>query len=92
MIGSYNVKHAAAQVYVNGHWVMLEQGSGTFDDMCTHEQLLELISGVKNDAYAEWGSNADAIIKAASTNPGKLSDLTIRANRQPTHNPNDSSL
>lgn len=92
MITSYSVKHAAAQVYVNGHWVMLEQGSGTFDDMCTHEQLLELMSGVKNDAYTEWDSDADAIIKAASTNPGKLSDLQILPSETPTHNPSDTSI
>ncbi len=92
MITSYSIKHAASQVYVNGHWVMLEQGSGTFADMCTHDQLLELMSGVKNDAYAEWDSDADAIIITASSSPNNLSDLQILGGETPTHNPSDTSV
>lgn len=75
---------------VNGQWVMLEQGSGGFNDLCTHKQLLELLSGVKNDAYADWNSDADAIIIAASSNSIGVSDITIKFT--PTHNPSDTSV
>lgn len=96
MIGSYEIQHAVSQVYVNGQWVLLEQGSGKAEN-CTHAQLMQLISGVKNDAYST-SSNSDSFIKNASaivdgqSGGVTLSDITIKANRQPTHNPNDSSL
>ena len=89
MIGSTNVDHAAAQVYVNGQWVMLKQGTGRFDDTCTHKQLLELMSGKTNDAHSTH-KDTDAIIRAASSNPSRLSDLQIDVS--PTHNPSDRSV
>jgi hypothetical protein len=76
---------------------MLDQGSGTFDDMCTHAQLLELISGKKNAAYTR-SSNADSFIRQASANIDSdtdyvgITDIHIRANENPTHNPNDRNI
>ena len=89
MIGSYNITHAAAQVYVNGEWVLVDQNSGKLDDV-THSQIKELMSGIKNDAYEDEWANCDKIVATASSNPGKLSDLTV--DFAPTHAPNDNSL
>ena len=89
MIGSYNITHAAAQVYVNGEWVLVDQNSGKLDDV-THSQIKELMSGIKNDAYEDEWANCDKIVATASSNPQKLSDLAIRVS--PTHAPNDRSL
>ena len=89
MIGSYNITHAAAQVYVNGEWVLVDQNSGKLDDV-THSQIKELMSGIKNDAYEDEWANCDKIVATASSNPGKLSDLTV--DFAPTHAPSDRSL
>ncbi len=91
-ITSMNVTHACGQVLVNGEWVFIDQNYGKLFDV-THSQFLELMSGVKNDAYEDsWGAEMDKLVIHASTNPEKLSDLHIRANENPTHNPSDTSV
>ena len=76
---------------------MLCQNCGTFEDMCTHAQLLELISGKKNAAYTR-SSDADSFIRQASANIDGdtdyvgITDIHIRANENPTHNPSDRSI
>ena len=92
MIRSGNITHATAEVYINGKWVILNNQSGGLF-LCTHPQLLELMSGVKNDAYRESlqsDGGMDPIIVTASTNPTKVSDLSIKVT--PTHNPSDTSI
>lgn len=89
MIGSYNIKHACAQVYVNGEWVLVDLGSGRLDKV-THSQIKELMQGIKNDAYDSSWDNCDLIVATASNNPDRLSDLTV--DFAPTHAPNDRSL
>ena len=81
MVASTGANHAAAQVYVNGHWVMLCQQAGTFADMCTHEQLIQLMSGVQVKEYKTWdyGNGTDLIISLAKTSPQRVSDLRIDA-------------
>lgn len=94
MISSNKIHHACSQVYVNGHWVMLNQNSGRIDN-CTHTQLMQLISGVKNDAYST-STNSDSFIKNASDSldTGDKSycpdDITILTSA--THTPNNRSL
>lgn len=92
MISSYRAVHACAQLYINGHWVMLDQLTGKMDD-CTHDQLMEMLSGIKNDAYTT-SSSIDLFIKIASTyvdtgvkNTDYPSDLEIRYSEGPTHAP-----
>ena len=92
MIRSGNITHATAEVYINGKWVILNNQSGGLF-LCTHPQLLELMSGVKNDAYRESlqsDGGMDPIIVTASTNPTKVSDLSIKVT--PTHNPSDRNI
>lgn len=96
MITSYEITHACSQVYVNGQWIMLEQGTGRAEN-CTHAQLMQLISGVKNDAYST-SSNSDSFIKNASAiadgDSGgiTLTSIFIEPNETPTHAPDDRSL
>ncbi len=96
MITSIKISHATSQVCINGRWIMVNQDSGKLD-FCTHEQLLELIHNIKNDAYSTH-DDTDAMIKNASItlDNGKLSnkpdDLEIWSNETPTHNPYDNSV
>ena len=92
MIGSNSIKHATSEVYVNGNWVILNNQGGDFF-LCTHSQLLELISGKKNDAYRDSlysDGGMDPIIVTASTNPSNVSDLAVDVS--PTHNPSDRNI
>ncbi len=90
MIGSSNITHAAGQVYINGEWVFISQNYGKLFKV-THSQVKELMSGIKNDAYEDdYGAEMDLIVKTASTNSERLSDLAIRV--PATHTPNDRSL
>ena len=89
MIGSYNITHACAQVYINGEWVFVDLNYGRLYKV-THSQVKELMSGIKNDAYEAAWDNCDKIVAVASTNSEQLSDLTIRV--PATHTPGNNSL
>lgn len=94
MLGSNKIHHASTQVYVNGQWIISAQGTGKLEN-CTHTQLLQLISGVKNDAYST-SFNSDSFIQNASDSldSGDKSycpdDIIILST--PTHNPSDRNL
>ena len=94
MLGSNKIHHASTQVYVNGQWIISAQGTGKLEN-CTHTQLLQLISGVKNDAYST-SFNSDSFIQNASDSldSGDKSycpdDIIILST--PTHNPSDRSV
>ncbi len=94
MLGSNKIHHATTQVYVNGQWVISEQGTGKLEN-CTHAQLMQLISGVKNDAYST-SFNSDSFIQNASDSldTGDKSycpdDITILT--AATHTPGNNSL
>ena len=89
MLGSYNITHACAQVYINGEWVFVDLNYGRLHKV-THSQVKELMSGIKNDAYEAAWDNCDKIVAVASTNSEQLSDLTIRV--PATHTPGNNSL
>ncbi len=94
MVGSYKIQHACGQVYVNGQWVLINQLDGKLDDV-THSQLMELISGIKNEHY-DCSQTDDSLIKnaAQSLKTGDTSfmpdDIAIRDSA--THNPSDTSI
>ena len=94
MLGSNKIHHASTQVYVNGQWIISAQGTGKLEN-CTHTQLLQLISGVKNDAYST-SFNSDSFIQNASDSldSGDKSycpdDIIILST--PTHNPSDRNI
>lgn len=92
MITSARAVHACAELYINGCWVMLEQQTGKLVK-CTHDQFMELLSGVKNDAYTT-SSSVEPFVKIASDYAASgvkqsnyPSDLEIRYSEGPTHAP-----
>lgn len=94
MVGSYKIQHACGEVYVNGEWVLINQLDGKLDD-ATHSQLMELISGVKNEHY-DYSQTDDSLIKnaAQSLKTGDTSykpdDIAIRDSA--THTPDNRNL
>lgn len=88
MIASDTVDHAVAEVYINGHWVLIDQLTGVVDGI-THAELMKMISA-KSDCGIKTTSK-DAIVLTAKRGKGhSLSDLQIWVT--PTHNPNDTSI
>ena len=87
-IVSYNIRHEVAEVYINGHWVLIDQSTGGIYDI-THAELMQMIDS-GSDCGIKTGSK-DMIVLTAKHGKGyQLYDLAIR--RNPTHNPSDNSI
>ena len=87
-IGSYNVSHQVAEVYVNGHWILINQDTGGIDDI-THAELMQMISS-GSDCGIKTGSKDMIVLTAKNGKGSQLSDLAV--DNTPTHAPNDRSL
>ncbi len=97
MISSHRATHACAEVYINGHWIILDQLTGGCDP-CTHEQLIELFSGVKNDAYTSSYAvepflySACEYVRYGVKHASYPSDMYLDWREGPTHDPENYVL
>ena len=87
-IGSYNVSHQVVEVYVNGHWILINQDTGGIDDI-THAELMQMISS-GSDCGIKTGSKDMIVLTAKNGKGSQLSDLAV--DNTPTHNPSDTSI
>ena len=87
-IVSYNIRHEVAEVYINGHWVLIDQSTGGIYDI-THAELMQMIDS-GSDCGIKTGSKDMIVLTAKNGKGSQLSDLAV--DNTPTHAPNDRSL